>query len=41
MPVDVRAIGSLRMKSLLAVVVLMACLSWTAVAWSADEGVAI
>ena len=29
------------MKSLLAVVVLMACLSWTAVAWSADEGVAI
>jgi ketosteroid isomerase-like protein len=29
------------MKSLLAVVVLMACLSWTAVAWSADEGAAI
>ena len=29
------------MKSLLALVVLMACLSWTAVAWSADEGVAI
>ena len=29
------------MKSLLAVVVLMACLSWTVVAWAADEGVAI
>jgi ketosteroid isomerase-like protein len=29
------------MKSLLAVVVLMACLSWTVVAWSADEGAAI
>ena len=33
--------GLLRMKGLLAVVVLMACLSWTVVAWSADEGVAI
>jgi ketosteroid isomerase-like protein len=41
MPVDVRAIGSLRMKSLLTLVVLMACLSWTVVAWSADEGAAI
>jgi ketosteroid isomerase-like protein len=41
MPVDVRAIGSLRMKSLLALVVMMACLSWTAVAWTADEGAAI
>ena len=29
------------MKSLLTLVVLMACLSWTAVAWSADEGAAI
>ena len=29
------------MKSLLAVVILMACLSWAAMAWSADEGVAI
>lgn len=29
------------MKSLLALVVLMACLSWTVVAWSTDEGVAI
>lgn len=29
------------MKSLLVVVVLMACLSWMAVAWSADEGVVI
>ena len=29
------------MKSLLAAVVLMACFSWTAMAWSADEGVAI
>lgn len=29
------------MKSLLAVVVLMACLSWTVLAWPADEGVAI
>ena len=37
MPVDVRS----SMKSLLTLVVLMACLSWTAVAWSADEGAAI
>ena len=29
------------MKNLCAVVVVMACLSWTAVAWSADEGAAI
>ena len=29
------------MKSLLALVGLMACFSWTVVAWSADEGVAI
>jgi ketosteroid isomerase-like protein len=29
------------MKSLLTLVVVMACLSWTAVAWSADEGAAI
>jgi ketosteroid isomerase-like protein len=29
------------MKSQLAVVVLMACLSWTVTAWSADEGAAI
>jgi ketosteroid isomerase-like protein len=29
------------MKSLLVVVVLMACLSWMAVAWSADEGAVI
>ena len=41
MPVDFRAIGSLRMKSPLAVVIVMACLSWTVVAWSADEGAAI
>ena len=41
MPVDVRAIGSLRMKSPLAFVVVMAFLSWTVVAWSADEGAAI
>ncbi len=41
MPVDVRAIGSLRMKSPLAFVVVIAFLSWTVVAWSADEGAAI
>jgi ketosteroid isomerase-like protein len=29
------------MKNLLAVAVSMACLSWTVVAWSADEGAAI
>ena len=29
------------MKSLLAFVALMACLSWTVVAWSADEGMVI
>ena len=29
------------MKNLCAVAVVMACLSWTAVAWSADEGAAI
>ena len=29
------------MKNLFAVAILMACLSWTVVAWSADEGVAI
>jgi ketosteroid isomerase-like protein len=29
------------MKSLLAVAVLMVCLSWAAMAWSADEGAAI
>jgi ketosteroid isomerase-like protein len=29
------------MKDICAVAVVMACLSWTAVAWSADEGAAI
>ena len=29
------------MKNICAVAVVMACLSWTAVAWSADEGAAI
>jgi ketosteroid isomerase-like protein len=30
-----------RMKDICAVAVVMACLSWTVVAWSADEGAAI